>query len=417
MGSGQFSADEVAQYAKLLQPSAASNPVIRGGKSILKGIEFINQLTEMAPRVSEFNYVLEKTGDVQKALRASQEVTVNFSRGGDVAKQLEPYVPYFNASVQGIDRFVRAFDVIHDTQGAMKRMAKAGLVITLPAIASYIMCMMDDEEKYKSLDQRTKDTNFIFPLEGDKYLKIPKSREVGVLFATLFERTLAKDFRGFGGVIATNFFPVNPFENNIFAPAVINLPMNKDFAGRTIVPDYMKKYSPRYQYDDNTSEISKALGNIANVSPKQIDYIAKSYFGIVSQLLLPATTGRQGAVEGIKKVAVNPFVADTAFSSQPMTNFYEALSKAERVKADQSLTVDERITTPEEIAYRNLSKMSLAISKATKHINQELRQDDPKVKEIRQIINNYTKQAVKESANVVKLTYQMRAELYKLGVR
>jgi hypothetical protein len=415
-GSGQFAASEAAQYAKLLQPSAASKL-----KVPLKMIEWLNNLTEQAPRISEFNYVLEKTGDVEKALYAAQNVTVNFARGGDITKQVEPFVPYLNASVQGLDRFFQAFNFKKDPSGALKRMAKAGIAVTAPQIVSYLVSMADDEEKYKMLDQRTKDAYYVFPKGDGTYWKIPKSRELGVLWGSLFERALAGSYKGFAGTVATNFTPVDPFTSNIFAPIIWNLPVNKDFAGRTIVPQSLQKYSGKNQYDDNTSEIAKAIGRLTNISPKQMDYIIRSYTGVVGQILLPATTERAGIGNAIERATVGAFTVDPAFNSQAMTDFYDKLDEAERVKNDKNIeqSIKSSVVTPEERHYNAMNKISSKLSKTTKYINANLKADDPKIQKIRLAMNNHLKRAVKATtlADLVKIQAEMSAELYKLGVR
>lgn len=422
-GSGQFSASEAAQYAKLLQPSAASKL-----KAPLRLIQWINEITEQAPRISEFNFVLEKTGSVDQALYAAQNVTVNFARGGDITKQVEPFVPYLNASVQGLDRFFQAFNFKKDPKGALKRMAKAGIAVTVPQIASYLVSMADDEEKYKMLDQRTKDAYYVFPKGDGTFWKIPKSRELGVLFGSLFERALTGNFKGFAGTVATNFTPVDPFTNNIFAPLVFNLAMNKDFANRTIVPQSLSGYSPEYQYDDNTSEIAKISGRLIKalpdgiqLSPKQIDYLMRSYTGVIGQFLLPATTERSGAGSAAKRMTVGAFSADPAFSSQPMTDFYDRLDTLEKAKNDKNRAQNVKgdVVTPEERMYSAMNKISSSLSRTTKYINSSLKADDPKIQTIRLSINSHLKKAVKATtlADLVKIQAEMSAELYKLGVR
>ncbi|MZQ99474.1 MAG: hypothetical protein GT601_17545 [Acidaminobacter sp.] len=415
-GSGQFSADEATQYAKLLQPSAASK-----FKVPLKMIEWINNITEQAPRISEFNYILEQTGSVEKALYAAQNVTVNFARGGDLTKQAEPFVPYLNASVQGLDRFFQAFNYKKDPKGALKRMAKAGIAITVPQIASYLVSMNDDEERYQMLDQRTKDAYYVFPKGDGTFWKIPKSRELGVLWGSLFERALAGSYKGFAGTIATSFTPVDPFTSNIFAPIFWNLPVNKDFAGRAIVSQGLQKYSGKNQYDDNTSEIAKAIGRLTNLSPKQMDYIIWSYTGIIGQILLPATTKRAGVGNAVERATVGAFTADPAFSSQAMTDFYDKLNEMERVKNDKNVEngIESSVVTQEERRYNTMNKISSNLSKTTKYINANLKANDPKIQKIRTAMNNHLKKVVKATTlqELVKINAEMSAELFKLGVR
>jgi hypothetical protein len=387
----------------------------------LRVIEWFNNLTEQSPRISEFNYVLEKTGSVEKALYAANNVTVNFSRGGDISKQMEPFVPYLNASIQGLDKFVQSFRFDKDPKGAALRMVKGGVAVTLPQIASYLICMADDDEAYKALSQRTKDSSYVFPKGDGTYWKIPKSREIGVLFGSLFERALTGNFKGFTGTVATNFTPVDPFTSNIASAFVYNLPANKDFAGRTIVPQSLQGYSPRNQYDDNTSEIAKTLGNLANLSPKQIDYIIRSYTGVVGQLLLPATTKRAGAGTAVERLTTGAFTADPAFSSQVVSDFYERLDDLEKAKHDYNRdnAVPTKQVTEQERVYSAMNRVSSEVTRATKYINANLKSNDPKIQQIRNAINKQLARALKAESFVdVRTTERdLAAELYRLGVR
>jgi hypothetical protein len=343
-------------------------------------LEKFNSAIEEATRLNEFNTVYNSTGDVQKALNAANNVTVNFARGGNITKTLDKNgVAYLNASVQGLDRLVKSF---RTPKTAIATLMKGGLSITAPTIALFLLNWKNPY--YADLTDRTKDAYYLIPNilgERDKagnaetFIKIPKSREFGVLFGSLFERTMRAvsgdedAFKGFGNTITTNFAPSNPFENNLFAPAVINLKANKDFAGRTIVPQNLQDRSPYLQYDEKTSELSKFIAGLTKgtsfeLSPKQLDYLIDSYSGVIGDFLLPATT--KGGNVG--KVITNQFTADSVYSSQSMTDFYDNMKKAETAVADQKVVgsaYPEKQTVEEKIvnAYTRASKDISALGK------------------------------------------------------
>jgi hypothetical protein len=340
-------------------------------KALKKGAEKIgafNNFTETLPRYGEYLGTLKREGGdyaaKQKGIYNAGEVTVNFNRHGDVTKAADQFVPYLNPSVQGIDKAVR---------NLKKPMtyAKAGLVVTVPTTAFYMLNQAVDKKGYDQLDNRTKDTNFLIPLGEGQFIKIPKSRESGVLFGSLFERLfrLAEgrqdSFKGFfaadgkpwKGTVGTNFAPANPIDNSIWGPALLNLKSNKDFAGRTIVPYGMEndKRSKYLQYDEQTSEIAKWFGEQARkipgfeggLSPKQIDYIIKSYTGIIGQVLQPATTKGQNPFENVIK---RGFTADALYNNEVQNNFYDAYDQAMQIKTDKDLTegIPKDYVTPED---------------------------------------------------------------------
>jgi hypothetical protein len=374
-------------------------------KSILKkigeGIETFNNLTETAPRLAEFNRILDKTGDINKALNAANDITVNFARGGDITKKAEPFIPYLNAGVQGLDKFFRGFK---DVKTATATLTKAGISITAPTIALYMI--NKDDPNYQQLDNRTKDTYFLIPKGDGTFIKIPKSRELGVLFGALFERIMRAAelqpdaFKGYLESLGTNFAPANPVENSFFSPATYNLATNKDFANRSIVPQNMvqDKRSPKLQYDEKTSELAKWIGDKTNLSPKQIDYLIKSYTGVIGQVGLPAMTkstyNKEGNIlQNIAKPITSQFTSDPVYSNQIVTDFYDNYDKLQRIASDKNIKENipsKRITNEESIKNR-FGKASDKISKINKQImanqgNNEL------IKELRQQIIDIAKQ-------------------------
>lgn len=365
----------------------------------LRSVEIINNMIETAPRLAEFNRVYEATGDVQQALDASNNVTVNFARGGDITKSAEPYVPYLNAGVQGLDRFFKAFK---DPKTAVATLIKAGIAITLPEIAFYLI--NKDRKEYKELDNRTKDNYFLIPTNDGRFIKIPKSRELGVLFGALFQRILRalegesidSAFKGFGTSVGTSFAPANPIENNFFAPIAINIPSNKDFAGRNIVPlsMVMDKRSPYLQYDERTSELAKFIGQFSTnfvkggTSPKQIDYLIDAYTGIIGDFLIPSTTKGGNPQSVIER----QFVADPLYSNKTLTEFYENYDRLQQMATDKNIIENlptsgkENIVTDEEALRNKFSKASKQISELNKQIRTiEATLDPNKEKEIRKL--------------------------------
>lgn len=342
----------------------------------IKTIEKFNNLTETAPRLAEFNRVLEKTSDVTKALFAANDVTVNFSRGGNITKNVDKVVPYMNSGVQGLDKFFRGFI---NPKTAVSTIVKSGVAITTPTLALYLL--NKDNPNYQKLDNRTKDSYYLIPKEDGTFIKLPKSRELGVLFSSLLERGLRQaegqedSFKGFSNTVATNFSPANPIDSNFFAPATWNLATNKDFAKRPIVPQsmIMDKRSKYLQYDEKTTAIAKAIAELSaevipgGISPKQLDYLVKSYSGVVGQFGIPLVTPGGS----LAKTLSTQFTADPTFSNQSTADFYDKLDKLSSTAIDKNITdkiPSKKITTEEDIK-NSMQGISSALSRGTKQIN------------------------------------------------
>lgn len=311
---------------------------------LLKGIGAINNATETLPRYAEYIGTLKRGGEgyanKMKGLYNAQEVTTNFGRHGDLTKSVDAVVPYLNPAVQGFDKAVRTFK-------NPANIAKAVGIVTAPTAALYAINQMVDKQGYDQLDNRTKDNYFLIPEGNGKFTKIPKSREAGVLFGALFERLARASqgkeapFKGFVGNAAMNLLPNNPITSNYGYPVSQVISKNgKDYAGRDIVPKALQGYSPQYQYDAQTSEIAKAMGSAFGLSPKKIDYLIRSYTGIIGQAGLPlATKANYSNGKGnIGRILTAPFTADALYNNEISNDFYNNLSKAQTAKNDAKLT-------------------------------------------------------------------------------
>lgn len=398
---------------KGLVPTKLPTKILRKTGDVISAF---NEATETIPRFGEYLGTVKREGGdyaaKQKGIYNQGEVTVNFGRHGDVTKAIDRITPYLNPSVQGIDKTFRSLK-----KGST--WAKAVGTVTAPTAAIYALNHRtpEDAKNYAELDNRTKDTYFVFPTGDGKYIKIPKSREMGVIFSTLGERLLrAKNgdgeaFKDFGNTVATNFSPSNPIENNIISPLAYYLPRNKDFANREIVPmsmtdeGYGDARSKYLQYDDSTSELSKWLGNAMRktginngegLSPKQIDYIIDSYTGIIGDVLLPATTKGQSPTQ---KVLTKPFTADKLYNNSIQSDFYEKFDEAKRVKSDNNLVNDipSDWKTPEEKRLSVYTEASIEMSKLRKQEKKimassaDQKTKEPQLRQIRQQILDIAK--------------------------
>jgi len=414
LGGGGSNFDSNQNTAKGLKDlTRGANPL----RSASHGIENTNNIVESTPRFSEFKTALKKGDSLDKAMFKANEITTNFSRGGDYIKAADSLVPYLNAGVQGLDKVIRQFK-----DHPAGTVAKGLISVTIPTLA--VNNMNKDNPNYTQLDNRTKDNYYCFPNPADggkTFIKLPKSREIGVLFGSLAERIIrqnngeANAFKGFltsggikgitSGTAFTNFAPTNPLENNMFSPFITNLPSNKDFAGRTIVPQAMQDRSAYLQYDDATSEIGKKLGELTGLSPKQIDYIIKSYTGVIGQVGLPAATkvnygdNTQGNL--LKSIKTN-FTADPLYSNQSMTDFYDNVDKYTKIAGDRNFTenLDPKLVTPEEYTKNALNGYVKDMSDLSKQATKAAQDNNPDlVKSLRQQMVDIAKTANEDIGN------------------
>ena len=390
------------------------------------GFNKFNSMIEEATRLNEFSAVFSKTGDVQKALNAANDVTVNFARGGDITKTVDRNgVAYLNASIQGLDKLGKAFM----PERVAKTLLTGAVGITLPTLILYLFNR--DNPYYDELSNRTKDNYFCIPnMFGETddngnamtFIKVPKSRELGVIFGALAER-IAREvdgeeeaFKGFGSALATNIAPANPLDSGVVGP-LINLRSNKDFAGRTIVPQSMQDRSKYLQFDEKTSELTKYIAEYANkvgieLSPKEMDYLIDSWTGVVGDFLLPATTKGANPLSPI----TNRFTADPRYSNQTITDFYEKMEKAAQKATDKNLVEgldSDTVTLEEKISsnYAKASKEMSALTKVSARAGVETLTDEDK-----KLLSGYGIDPTKEPQDIQKAIRTQQIEIAKAAI-
>ncbi|MEF3312318.1 hypothetical protein PV433_25875 [Paenibacillus sp. GYB004] len=319
-------------------------------------LENLSNVIESAPRLGEFKRVTKAGGDSYgsriEGIYEANDITTNFKRHGTATKQADAILLYLNAALQGLDKTVRAFK---DNPKAVA--AKAAGAISVPTIALYALNYNNPE--YEKLSNYTKDNFYLIPTGSGEhpFIKIPRPRELGVPFAALLERTMRawfeedpESFRDFSETVSTAFAPPGIPAKELLKGELTDagfavlgdtigggfaeLGANKNFAGAPIVPGYLEGLSPRYQFDANTSEPAKFVGDLLNQSPKKIDHLIRSYTGVIGQLGLPATT--QGATVG--GTLAKQMTADPVFSTDATKVFYELKEKLDTQYADVKAT-------------------------------------------------------------------------------
>jgi hypothetical protein len=373
---GGFHASPISADRNLANVSKAQ--LLKGGsvgrkaKAPLRAIESFNAVIETAPRLAEYKRTvkqgmkkgMDEYSAKQKGIFEASEATVNFRRFGDTAKTADAFVPYLNAALQGIDKFRRTFDFIKNPKQAAIATGKAIEAVTIPSLILYAMNHKD--KNYNQLSDYIKDGYFCIPKGDGTFWKIPKPREIGVVFGAVPERLASQiadqdpeAWKRFTETVKANFVP--PTEP-IFMPAydIFSSDQGKDWRGNPIVSTAESKLSPRYQYDQKTSEISKGIGDKFNLSPKKLDAFAKSYLGVVAQIGIPANA--KGSSVG--KVITEQMTADPLFSNDIMNDFYDYLDKATVTATDYNYTenIASKVVTRKEEVKNALTKISTAIS-------------------------------------------------------
>lgn len=373
---------------ELFSRKSTLSKVARNPMEVLRAI---SEATEVATRLGEFSNArkgytglysrLTKTNLKPKSLGeasiASRDITIDFSRTGTHTKSWNKIDAFFNATIQGGDKLVRAWR--DDPKGMT---IKSTLFITLPTIALWYL--NKDNSAYQELPQWEKDTFFHIPA-GDKFVKIPKPFELGLLYGTTFERMLqyfddkstggnGVGFKGLGDrtidtllpdVVPTAFSPIWEWWSN-----------HSKFRQRNIVPQSQEKLPDKLQYGSNTSMVARKIGDTLNVSPYKVDNTIMGYGGNLARLGLDITDAIGGANEkrptkGVTELPeIRRFFAKPYQSSDSVQRVYDDFKEQEKLHNELKLT-GQRPEGYDPKLYnklKNAQNSFKAINKASKKI-------------------------------------------------
>ena len=304
---------------------------------------------EVAPRLAEFERARKLGIDALEAVRMSQEISVNFARGGKIVKEIDKFIPFFRSSVNSMYHF---FEVL--TKGSKKELASrwakfiglnavmALLDTAWRLISPYLFGEDEDEvdEAYETLSNYNKNAYWCYYTGDGKFFRIAKPKDMTVP-ATVIQRMVecyalgdVNALYGLGGYVLDSLCP--PTEVMIFGTA-LDLAKNETFTGAPIVPQAYQNLAPALQYNGSTSKVSTALGGLLNVSPMKLDYILTDNTGYVGQLITNLLRNDGKVNLGF----LNKFSIDSVYSTDEANIFYDRKEKYDTGAASYKATFGE----------------------------------------------------------------------------
>lgn len=396
MGGGamsMYSADsKLAQKARkqLAQTSISANP--------LEWISWMGDLIEQGPRYATYKLMRLRGMSPAEAFYEATDITVNFRRGGRLSRKLNKLFPFFNAGVQGMDKFVRyfgAFDVPpggppkgpgltggdagdggngpggsgsggsvpRDERSRVRRSRMMWYLIAsaIAAAVSFAINHMtkDREEDYKRLSNWTKNNYFLVPIGDGRYFAISKPREVGVLSSFMesaAERVLMDDkhaMDGFYEYVTDVMLPggVAEIAQGDWASAVGSMGLfgvgayqmaNRDFLGRPIVSSGLTKLESKDQYNDRTSKLAYYMGQAFNISPQRADFFFEQVLGgwwKYQKAVFPVASENRDLTLGV----YNQYIKDSQYSTDLLNRMYDRTKASETAKNSDPDDMDKAI--------------------------------------------------------------------------
>jgi hypothetical protein len=265
--------------------------------------------SEAANRMALYNQLREQgLSHLQASYEARDLMDFSMQGSWSAFRYLTQVVPFMNARIQGLyklgrDGIVPTGRVLYNSMTGKeldlsdKKKAEAFSIISgavcLASLALYYG--FKDDEEYQKRDNWDRDNFWWIKLPGmEAALRIPKPFEIGAL-GTIAERTAeqifdenaeGKQFTDALSRMVWDTFAMNPLPQ-IFKP-IVDLYSNKDsFTGSPIETAGMEALSKAERKTENTSPLALALAPVLNIalpekaelSPVQVDYAIKGYFG------------------------------------------------------------------------------------------------------------------------------------------
>lgn len=270
-------------------------------KSLWSVYEEFGDRTENLNRAALYERLIAKGHSHAEASFMARDL-MDFSMSGkwEVVRFLTQTVPFLNARLQGLYKLGRA---AKEDPRRFAAMAGAVSLASLGLMAAYA-----NDDDWKKREDWDRDNYWWFKIGGHAF-RIPKPFEVGSI-GTLAERTaelmFSKEMTGkrFGARISDmvfNTFAMDPTPQAI--KPFLDVYANKDsFSGKAIEGMADERLRPQDRFNERTSEIARMLGSwglpdpvrlakgeYAGLSPKQVDFLLRGYFGWLATVTTTAT--------------------------------------------------------------------------------------------------------------------------------
>lgn len=209
---------------------------------------------------------------------------LDFTRAGEYAKTISAFVPFFNASMQGLSKTTRTL------RGNTKRALVAiALYISMPSLIqdAYIAGQpIDVQQAYHGLPDYRKDLFWNWPAPGKtgSFIVIPKSYEYGIIgssLSRLLGAAQGRDERGYFKSLLSSVETLEPTDMVGPLKPVVEAKSNVDFfRGRSIVPPSDVGRDPALTNAKNrASTLGGMAQDVTGEDARIIDHVMQGFGG------------------------------------------------------------------------------------------------------------------------------------------
>lgn len=391
-------------------------------KSVVDTLSIPSELSEEATRFGVFmknmDYLQNKnSSDFLNMLIDSayntRNATQDFSTGGNTIKRYSAYIPYLSAKVGSIENsriiykqligesakeykkqysndILKGISEQEAKQKAIKKVIdtikkKVFMTALFTSAGILLHKLYKDDKEYDEINQQKKYNNYYIKV-GDSWVKVKKAQgeerlwiNLGEYFADLTSGKLkGKKMSTLASTVGNSIEDTGISEDlSAFLPPIVStlfeITANYDFYyGNKIVPQYMKEgYEPKDWYDENTSSLSKLIGQTFNIAPMYIDYFIKNGFGTTFYDIWKTPDnilGFIGKYPSPTSTSGGAFTVNPYSSSTSLNEFYDRYNELKQKNGSGTITDDEKNE------YENITEAKDSITNINKKIK-EIKKD------------------------------------------
>ena len=320
----------------------------------------LNNSIEMMTRLAEFEAVRQAAGApggrraIAEAGQAAADVTLDFSRGGTLSRDINYISAFFNAAMLGTDKLAR---FIRANPG--KAAGTIASYIVAPSLLQHYLNR--DNEDYWNKPYKERDRHWMFPIPGSenangqpRYIQIPKPYGLGI-FGILTERNLARidgidpvsgkrgvdnATRNLGDSIMDELLPSLSIMG--VQPVLEAFANYSFFYNEPIVKDWEESLPYDEQGRERASQVGRIVGTLADVAPVKVDHVIKGLTGGLGRTALQLTDPLLRGITGDEANDRAPMRADDYFllrrflegparsDAEVLAQFFEEYERVER---------------------------------------------------------------------------------------
>lgn len=349
-----------------------------------------NEALENTPKLAQYRATARKTGDLDEAAYQGRDI-MDFSRSGENVRNVNRYVAFMNATIQGKSKQLRALR--ENPMSAGMKLAAGG---ALPSILAYQATQSYASEEQKQIINESpewqRQTYWLIPsLTNDKnVVRIPKPYDSAVLSSSPVEFLLnnedkvgtdGKDFLSewFNQAVGIGL------DMNIATP-LYETALNRDsFTGQDIIPQREQNLPKEEQGDVNTSSLARLGTSLSgnNVSPRTLDHLLGGYLPIAGETgtnIMDATLEKSG----VRENAAPSGARDTPFINQfrvkgDQYQANELIGDAYDTRDELKAMKQEKQGEGQEFPFHNAYRASRSIAKDDSDMSGTIRsvENDP----------------------------------------